>query len=166
MSLLDMPLLASLRRNHAMEHATMHILARRQPYLSVVARTTLDGFQVYGKVATEDLADAASEALTRLQGGESELAVHPRCGTNLAVAGFLAGLATFIAMGRGKSRLSKFPRFVLAATLALIVAQPLGMLFQERVTTSPHVASLRIKNITQQQFGRFTIHKVDLEKVY
>ena len=166
MSLLDIPLAASLRRNHALEHATMHILARRQPHLNAIARTALDGFYVYGKVDTRALADAAAEGLARLQAGEAELAVHPRCGTNLAVAGFLAGVATFLAMGSSKSRLSKFPRFILAATLAVVMAQPLGLLIQERITTSPDVAGMSIRGVTKQEFDWFTMHKVELERGY
>ena len=141
----------------------MHLLAQRQPYLNAVARTSLDGFHVYGMVDTKMLADAATEALGRLQAGQTELAVHPRCGTNLAVAGFLAGLATFLATGRSRSRLSNFPRFVLAATFAVIIAQPLGLLFQERVTTSTDVPGLRVAEVTRQVVGRFTIHRVLLE---
>jgi hypothetical protein len=166
MSFLDIPFAASLRRNHAVEHATMHILARRQSYLNAVARTALDGFYVYGKVDTKALADAAAEGLARLQAGEAELAVHPRCGTNLAVAGFMAGLATFLTMAtsRSRSRLSKFPAFILAATFAVMASQPLGLLVQERFTTSPDVIGLRIKSVAQQELGRFTIHKVELEQ--
>jgi hypothetical protein len=163
MALLDMPFVAALRRNHALEHATMHILAQRQPYLNAVARTALDGFYVYGMVDTRALADTASEGLARLQAGETDLAVHPRCGTNLAVAGFLAGLAAFLAVGSSRRRLSTFPRFVLAATLAVIVAQPLGLMIQQHVTTSSDVAGLSIRTVTRRVVGRFTIHKVELE---
>jgi hypothetical protein len=163
MGLLDLPIAATLRRNHAVEHATMHIMAQRQPYLNAVARTSLDGFYVYGPVETQTLADAAAEGLARLQAGQSELAIHPRCGTNLAVAGFLAGVATFLAMGRSRSRLNKFPRFILAATLAVIAAQPLGLLVQERFTTSTDVGSTRIRQVVRQLMGRLTVHKVELE---
>jgi hypothetical protein len=166
MSLIDLPLVASLRRNHAVEHATMHILAGRQPHLNAVARTVLDGFYVYGRVDTRALAGAAAEGLARLQAGEAELAVASRCGTNLAVAGVMAGMATFLVTGRSKPRLSNFPRFVLAATLAVIMAQPLGMLIQERITTSPDVAGLSIKGVTKQEYGRFAMHKVELERSY
>ena len=163
MALLDLPFIAALRRNHALEHATMHILAQRQPFLNVVARTSVDGFHVYGTVDTKLLADTATEALARLEGGQAELAIHPRCGTNLVVAGFLAGCATFLATGGSKSRWSKFPRFILASTLAVIVAQPLGLLIQEQVTTSTDVAGLRIAEATRQALGGVTIHKVLLE---
>lgn len=166
MSLLDLAFLGTLRRNHALEHATMHILARRQPHLNAMARTALDGFYVYGQVDTKTLLDTALEALARLQAGETELAVHPRCGTNLAVSGFLAGVATFLAMGSSKSRLSKFPRFVLAATIAVLVAQPLGLIVQERITTSPDVAGVSIKEVSRRVVGRLTIHKVEVEQAY
>lgn len=163
MALPGMPLVAALRRNHAVEHATMHILAQRQPYLNAVGRTALDGFYIYGKVDTRALADAASQGLARLQAGETDLAVHPRCGTNLVVAGFLAGLAAFLATCRTRRGLSTFPRFILAATLAVIVAQPLGLMIQQHVTTSGDVAGLSIRTVTRHLVGRFTIHKVELE---
>jgi ABC-type thiamin/hydroxymethylpyrimidine transport system permease subunit len=163
MGLLDLPFVATLRRNHAVEHATMHLLAQRQPYLNAVARTSLDGFYIYGSVDTKTLADATAEAIGRLQAGQAELAIHPRCGTNLVVAGFLAGLATFLAGGRSRWRLSSFPRFFLAATLAVIVAQPLGLLVQERITTSTQVAGLRVAEVTRQGVGRLIMHMVSLE---
>jgi hypothetical protein len=163
MGVLELPFIATLRRNHAVEHATMHLLAQRQPYLNAVARTSLRGFHVYGTVDTKTLADTATEALGRLQAGQVDLAIHPRCGTNLVVAGFLAGIATFLAMGRSKGRLSKLPRFILAATSAVIIAQPLGLLVQERVTTSTDVAGLRVAEVTRQIVGRLTVHQVLLE---
>lgn len=164
MGLLDLPFVATLRRNHAVEHATMHLLAQRQPYLNAVARSTVDGFHIYGTVDTKTLADTTAEAIGRLQAGQAELAIHPRCGTNLVVAGFLAGLATFLAVGRSRPRLSNLPRFVLAATLAVIVAQPLGLLVQEQITTSSEVSGLRIAQVTRQGVGRLTIHRVSLEQ--
>jgi hypothetical protein len=163
MGFLDLPFVLTLRRNHAIEHATMHVLAQREPYLNAVARTALDGFYVYGQVDTQALAKAAADGLARLQAGQSELAIHPRCGTNLAVSGFLAGIATFLAMGRSKSRLSKLPRLILAATLAIIAAQPLGLLVQERFTTSTDVAGTRVNQVARQIMGRLTVHKVELE---
>lgn len=163
MGFLDLPFVLTVRRNHAIEHATMHLLAQREPYLNAVARTSLDGFYVYGQVDTQALANAATDGLAHLQAGQNELAVHPRCGTNLAVSGFLAGIATFLAMGRSKSRLSGLPRFILAATLAIIAAQPLGLLVQERFTTSTDVAGSRVKQVARQLLGRLTVHKVELE---
>jgi len=162
MGLLDLPFIANVRRNHAVEHATMHLLASRLPYLNAVGRTAPDGFYIYGRLPTQTLADTAAEALGRLQAGETELAISPRCGTNLVVAGFLAGLAAFVATSRSKSRLSNLPRMLLAATIAVIVAQPLGLLVQERLTTSADVGGLRVAGVSRQMVGPLTVHKVEL----
>ena len=95
MSVLNMPVVARVRRNHALEHATIHVLSQHDRTLRLVGRSSPSGFHIYGQVDTQVLASAVSEALVRLQSGEVELAVHPRCGTNLAAdrrAGRLGGL--------------------------------------------------------------------------
>jgi hypothetical protein len=163
MNVLEIPIIAAIRQNHAVEHATIHILTRRNPYLRLVGRTTPRGFLIYGEVETELVAEAASEALARLQRGEEELAVHPRCGTNIATAGVLAGLSAFaVTSVRSKSRLAKLSQILLATTAAIIVAQPLGLALQEYLTTSPKVGKVQIERITRQVMGRITVHRVDL----
>jgi len=162
MKILETPIIATIRRNHALEHATVHLLSRRGPYSQVMGRTTTDGFYVYGPVETQEVAAAASEALARLRAGEHELAIHPRCGTNLAVAGLLAGLSSFLVWGGKGRRLTKLPRLLLAATVAVIAAQPLGLLVQERLTTSTDLEEVAIKGVTAQKVGSVVIHKVEL----
>src|SRR3970282_585314 len=91
----------AVRRNHALEHATISILlSRHGPNIRVLGRAAPDGFYIYGDIPTGTLRRLAHEGLTRLQRGESHLAVSPLCGTNLAVAGVLAGFASLFAMGR------------------------------------------------------------------
>ena len=161
MNILETPVIARMRRNHALEHATIHILTQRNPYLRLVGRTGLRGFYLYGEVETEEVASAASEALARLQAGERYLAIHPRCGTNLATAGVLAGLASFIALSeRRKSRLAQLPQVLLAATAAVIVAQPLGLALQEYVTTSTDLKGVTIEGVRRQVRGNVTVHEV------
>lgn len=164
MNLLEQPIITALRQNHALEHATIHVLTQRYSHLHFVGRTTPRGFHIYGAVETEAVAAAASEALARLQAGERELALHHRCGTNLAVAGVLAGISSFIAMGR-RPRLSKLPRVILAATAALVAAQPLGMMMQEFVTTSSQLADVKIEGVRRQVIGKIVIHKVEVGRV-
>ena len=82
-------LIRRVRQNHALEHATMHVLSRRNPYLTLMGRSTPSGFVLYGDVAAQEIANAATEALALLQQGQEHLAVHPRCGTNLAVTSIL-----------------------------------------------------------------------------
>ena len=150
-----------VRQNHALEHATIHVLSRRNPYSSFVGRSTLSGFVVYGQVETQEVANAAAEALARLQQGEAQLAVHPRCGTNLAVTSTMAGLAAFGAtLGRPRSKWDRLPLALMASTLAALASQPLANRIQEYVTTTPYVDGLYIAAVTRQDRGRFVIHKV------
>lgn len=150
----------AVRRNHALEHATISILlSRHGPHTRVLGRAAPDGFYIYGDIPTEALRDFAQEGLARLQRGESHLAVSPLCGTNLAVAGIMAGLASLFAMG-GRSRLEGLPGVLMAAVLAVIAAQPLGRLVQKHVTTSPELDGMRI--IAVEPMGRRfpRLHKV------
>ncbi len=150
-----------IRQNHSLEHATMHILSWHNPYLQAAGRTTPAGFYIYGQVDTEMVANAATEALVRLQQGESHLAVHPRCGTNLAVTGILAGTAAFgVTLGRRRSRFDQFPMALTAAMLAAIAAQPLAHIIQERVTTTPELEGVTIRDVQRRERGVLVIHKV------
>lgn len=153
----------AVRQNHAAEHATIHVLSRRTPDLRVVGRSTRSGFLIYGPVSTHDVSSAAAEALTRLQRGESHLAIHPRCGTNLAVTGVLAGTAAFGAtLGRSRSRLERLPWSLMAATLAAIVAQPLALRVQEQCTTTPDVEGVYIESVSHRERGGVHVHTVAL----
>ena len=150
----------AIRRNHALEHATISILlSRHGPHVRVVGRAAPDGFYIYGDIPTERLREFAHEGLARLQRGESHLAVSPLCGTNLAVAGVLAGLASLFAMG-SRNRLQGIPGAIMAAMLAVIAAQPLGRLVQKHVTTSPELDGVRIVSVEPmgRRFPR--LHKV------
>src|SRR6266550_1215228 len=100
MNIEDIVLSRRVRKNHALEHATITILSGMIPTLSVSARSSSDGFIIFGDVDLGLLRRALDEALSRLQAGEAELAIHPNCGTNLAVGvslitiGALLGLAS------------------------------------------------------------------------
>lgn len=167
MGLLDSPIVQKVRRNHGLEHATIHILSRTNDRLSMVGRSDWGGFTLYGSVDTAEVRDAANEALRRLQAGESNLAVHPRCGTVLAVTGLMTGLAAFLAMGLDTSDSNKrfrwavFPIAVMAATLAAIVAQPLGLLVQEKYTVTGEPGNLEIKSIRLESNNGMIVHRVE-----
>ncbi len=150
----------AVRRNHALEHATISVLlSRHGPHVRVIGRAAPDGFYIYGDIPTETLREFAHEGLARLQRGESHLAVSPLCGTNLAVAGILAGLASLFAAG-GRTRIQGIPGAIMAAMLAVIAAQPLGRLVQKHLTTSPELDGVRIVSVEPmgRRFPR--LHKV------
>ncbi len=157
-------LIYNIRRNHALEHATLQILTGKKSYPFVAGYSDWRGFWVLGDVKTEDLKSAAEEALTRLKAGESKLAIHPHCGTNFAVSGMLAGSAAWLAMaatGSGwRKKLERFPLVVTLVTLVLILSQPLGPMVQSRFTTCPNPGLMQVTSITMQTFRNTSAHRV------
>ena len=151
-------LVGRIRRNHALEHATISVMLNRQGPMRVIGRATPDGFYIYGNVETESLRVYSNEALRRLQAGEAHLAVSPLCGTNLVVAGLLAGAGSYLAASTGRRGLDRLASATLAALVAVIVAQPLGRLVQKHATTSPELAGVRIVEV--RRMGRGSVHKV------
>ena len=155
----------AVRQNHALEHATIHVLSRRCPTVALVGRTTPSGFVLYGQVDTAAVADAAAEALLRLATGERHLAVHPRCGTNLVVVGMVAGLAGFVGgWGPSRSRLERLPLALSAAIVGAVVGQPLARLVQQHVTTSASVEGVTIDSVSRQEMGRLVAHHIVLRR--
>lgn len=153
--------LQAVRQHHGIEHATLTVLSRRYPHVRLAARSDPKGFIVYGDVDTIDLKEATEEALARLTAGEEALAIHPNCGTNLVTAGVLSGVAALVAVsGEKRSLWDRVPAAILAATAALLVAPPLGRFAQEKVTTSPRVAGLRVVSVTQLGVGPIPRHRV------
>src|SRR5579864_1660103 len=83
----------AVKQNHALEHATIVLLSKKYPNVRFAGVSSALGFFVFGEVSTEAILPAAQEALALLRSTHPELAIHERCGTNLAVAGVLTGLA-------------------------------------------------------------------------
>ena len=161
---LNQPLVARVRRNHGLEHGTLHILSRRFPGRSMAGHSDTKGFWIIGDLDTAEVESAVEEALRRIRAGEKKLAVHPNCGTNFVTSGILAGLAAFIAMfGAGRrlrERLERIPLVITMATLALIVAQPLGLVLQENITTSGDLEDLEVLEILPPRHSRPKAHRV------
>lgn len=159
--------ISRIRRNHGLEHATLHILSERYPKMSLAGHSDMGGFWILGDVSTEDLTSAIDQALTRMQNGEHNLAVHPNCGTNFVTAGTFAGVAASVAMfGVGRRTRDKLERVPLAAslaTLALMFSQPIGLMVQERVTTSGEPGGLHVIDVIPSTRGRIKAHRVVTE---
>jgi len=157
-------LISRVRRNHGLEHATIHLLSRQYPNTFLAGHSFPEGFWLIGNVPTAAVESAVQEALERLRGGERRLAIHPGCGTNYLVSGGLAALAGALAMlGVGKrwrDKADRLPLAVMLGTVALMFSQPLGYLLQERVTTDGDPGALEIVEIIPTRQGRFTAHRV------
>lgn len=133
----------TLRQVHALEHATVWVLseaegtAKRNADNQLGGMSTEQGFYIYGEVKATDLRRAAHLALERITCGEWDLAVHPRCGTNLSVGMMLTvGLAMGASMMLPRSPVGQFLGLGLAATAASAIAPDLGMVAQRYLTTA------------------------------
>lgn len=156
---------ARVRRNHALEHATLHVLGKRNPRLNLIGNSDLRGFWVLGIVDTQELQQAVDEAVARLNAGERDLAVHHHCGTNFAVSGVLASLVAWMGLlGAGGSlrrKLERLPLIMALVTLTLIIAQPLGPLIQARLTIQPDLGDLKVVAITHYLRHGVAMHRIE-----
>jgi hypothetical protein len=151
----------TVRRNHALEHATITVMLRKLGHdVRMVGRASADGYYLYADVPTELLEQSTNEALARLKSGEGHLAVTPLCGTNIAVAGAMAALATAAVLGNARNRAERLPNAVLASMVAVVAAQPVGRLVQKYLTTSPDLSDTEIIGIKQGGRGGARFHKV------
>ncbi len=150
MNILDAPLVSETRRNHALEHASIHILSERFPGRPLAGHSNPTGFFLIGDVPTEHVREAVAEALVRLQNGERHLAIHPGCGTNYIVNGAIAGTLAFLGMSgtrNSRERLDRLPLVILLSALGFIIGQPLGPALQNGVTTQPDPGGLAIMDV-------------------
>jgi hypothetical protein len=161
---LDIPYIRKTRRNHGLEHATIHLLSQRVHGLRCVGRSDSGGFWLWGEVKTEDVEVCAEAALKRMRGGEHNLAIHPNCGTNLLTVAALGTVAALVALiGSERERFGKLNRAPLVATgilFAAIFGQPLGMRVQRYVTTLGDPGDLEIVEIKRSIQAGVTAHRV------
>ena len=163
MSVLDIPIVSRVRRNHGLEHATINLLNQRYPFLPLSGYSIPGGFFIVGDVSTAAVKEAAARALERLNRGEGFLAIHPNCGTNFVVSGFVIGLLVWFGMvgaKSGRDKVKRLPILLALSVLGLIASQPLGPLVQQRVTTSGDPQGLSIEKVVPIRFGRFCVHRV------
>jgi hypothetical protein len=148
--LLNAPYILETRRNHALEHATIHILSERFPGQPMAGHSNPTGFLLVGDLPTEHVREAVSEALLRLQNGEYQLAIHDGCGTNYAVTGGLAALFAYAGMSGTRSnreRLERLPLVMLLSILAFIIGRPLGPALQKSITTQPDPGDMTLVDV-------------------
>lgn len=148
-----------LRQNHALEHATITILSGYVEGLSMSARSTSHGFTIFGDVDLGQLRRALDEALRRLQAGEAELAIHPNCGTNLAVGVSLITLGTMLGLVSNRAR-TRVASAALSSVAGYAAARPIGQLVQKYITTLPDLRGVRVTDIYRRKFFNFTFIEV------
>src|SRR2546421_4297197 len=88
-----------IRQNHALEHATITILSGMIPDLRVSARSSSNGFIIFGDVDLGLLRRAVDEALRRLQAGGGAKGVTPNLGGKILGGGSLGALWGRLGLG-------------------------------------------------------------------
>lgn len=158
-----------LRQVHALEHATVWVLSgySRSAANGVAINPPTDnellggmsteqGFYLYGQVNTIDLQRAVRTALQRITSGEWNLAVHPRCGTNLSVGMMLtATLALGIHLILPRGPIEQVIGLGLAATAATQLTPDVGSIAQKYLTTAiPFNLAIADISLTRDVWGR------------
>ncbi|TFH37681.1 MAG: hypothetical protein E4G99_01885 [Anaerolineales bacterium] len=164
-SLLHNPTISRIRRNHGLEHATIHLLSQRHPQRTFIGRSDAGGFTLFGEVETSTLRELVLDALARLRRGEHQLAIHPNCGTNLVTSALLAGGASFFALTGSERegwlrRLERLPNAILLSMGALLIAQPLGRAAQKHMTVQADPQDLEVLGIHRMGEEPRPIHRI------
>jgi hypothetical protein len=154
-------ILNRIRRNHGLEHATIHMLSEQHKSFSAQGNSDHRGFHlnIYGNVTEAEVVAAVEEAHRRLTDGEHQLAVHPNCGTVLVTTAALATLAAQAVFAFDHWRyprekgmgalgfLNAMPGAIVAVVGALIVGRPLGVQLQARYTVDGNLGDLQVLSV-------------------
>ena len=143
-----------------MEHATLKILARKYNDKNLAGHSNPTGFFLFGDMTTEDIRTSVHEAMTRLRAGESDLAIHPGCGTNLATSMVLPASFAWIPFQGTRSlrwRLLLIPVALTFALFGYFLSKPLGPWLQRNVTTQADLGNLQLVEIIPVRKG---VHRI------
>lgn len=164
--ILTFPYILRTRRNHGLEHATIHILSKHRYSLS--GRSNDVGFLLFGNVPTDHVEQAVLEAIQRMKGGEHKLAIHPNCGTNLVTTGFLTTVVAWLGFS-GSNRRNGWDRFPMVMMLLMgvvLFSTPLGMSLQQHFTTEGDPGDMELVSVTRDETViPFTGRKVIIHRV-
>jgi hypothetical protein len=152
----------AVKQNHALEHATIVLLSKKYPDVRLAGISFAAGFFVFGDLPSEAILPAASEALNLLRTTTPELAIHERCGTNLAVTGIVTSLAA-MTVAKMRRPYGSFNNVMLATTAAIILSRPLGLTVQRYVTTQTPNASMTITGVRAFKFMGTPAHFVSTD---
>lgn len=152
----------AVKQNHALEHATIVLLSKKYPDVRLAGISFAAGFFVFGDLPTEAILPAATEALRLLRSTSPELAIHERCGTNLAVTGIVTSLAA-MTVAKMRRPYGSFNNVMLATTAAIILSRPLGLTVQRYVTTQTPNNSMTITGVRALNFIGTPAHFVSTD---
>ena len=151
-----------MRRNHALEHATVTLMLEEGVRGPLGGYSTPWGFFIVGNLSTEQLTRIVEDALDGLRAGQSEMAISPHCGTNVAVAAIISGALTRLVLGRRKSgRWKRLPLVMGAVVVGAALSRPVGNAIQRRYTTLSEMDGLEVVEVRKAWPGNAPrLHRV------
>ena len=139
----------NVRRNHAIEHATVTLLLERGIRAPMGGYSISPGFLIWSRASLEDVSIAARDALDLLKAGNSDLAISPYCGTNIVTFALVGVLAAKVFSGRRRGFWAILRGAVAALVAAAILGRPVGTFIQRHFTTLPDVLDVEFAEIRQ-----------------
>ena len=146
---MKIPVIDDVRRNHAIEHAVVTLLLERGARVPMGGYSIPSGFVIWSRSRVEEVSLATRDAIALLKAGNSDLAISPFCGTNIATCALVGALAAKIFSGRKKTRFSTLRGIVAAMAAVAFLGRPLGRLFQRHFTTLPYIEGVEVLEIRQ-----------------
>ena len=156
--------LSRIRRNHGLEHATIHVLSEKFKNFSAQGHSNHTGFNlnIYGNLTEADVTAAVEEAYGRMLKGEHNLAVHPNCGTVLVTTATMTTIAAQATLAIEQKRqrqntlspnviFNAMPSAILAVLVALIISKPLGIYLQANYTVEGDLGEMKLLSIREVQ---------------
>jgi hypothetical protein len=118
----------------------------REPGRKFNGFSTDDGFFVQGVRSTEEVDNAAREALRRLRAGEKKLAIHRNCGTTIVAANLLAAVFFLGAVGVGFYLGGNLLYLLIlgGVILSFALRVPLSLFLQRFVTTDADLSNAEV----------------------
>ncbi len=145
--ILDFNPIRKIRRNHGLEHATVHMMQRKVKDLKVSGWSSPFGFVLLHNASADVVEEAANDALKRMKKGDASLAVHPNCGTNLITTGVLTTLVGVLFLWRHRLTGARLNQTLFWMILAVMAGQPLGMSIQKNFTTDGDPGDMAINSV-------------------
>lgn len=127
-------LIQRTRQHHAIEHAAIHLLTARHRDRRFSGLSDPLGFTLLANVEQAQVQRAVTDAMMRLQAGQHDLAIHPNCGTNLAVTALFVSVAGLLGASGGRGLAEKFSTTLILVLGALLLSKPLGFRVQAYTT--------------------------------
>ena len=135
-----------VRQNHALEHATVNVIEEKWGEQKISGLAAKNGFTLMGDLPPHNIIlTAAKIGLSRMKAGETNLAIHKRCGTSAAAANLLFAIV-FLWVLFSSDYISMFS-IIMVFILANLLSRPLGTLLQKYFTTTSDVQDIEIAGI-------------------